>query len=226
MTFATPAYKAKWLLDVSGGDGLIAFEIGIHRGFLGDGTLELIVEKTKLSDDCIRVLLLQEFSSSANSIFPVIIDQCIQRLWTIDFQIQHLLRVCHHIRKEPLDVALRSSIYNFQILDKLLLLGYFTVSDSTIHYLVATDNFKCLQWYLNNCLRRGYDNVSLKLVQLAVKYSEPRIVSVLLNHLDESELGEAYDVLCRQLAMEREDLEIIRVLLKKCTRFNDCNICS
>jgi len=170
MTLYTPAYKAQWLLDISGGDGLTALGIGIHRGFLGDRTLELIIQKTKLSDYSIRALLLQEFTSSANAMLPIINNPCIRPFWTIDFQLQHLFQVCKRIRKEPIDVVLRSSIYSFEILDKLLLFGYFIVSDSTIRYLVATDNFKYLQWFLKRFMRRGYDYVSFQLVEFAIKY--------------------------------------------------------
>ena len=214
MTFSTPTEKVQWLMDISGGDGLLALEIGIHRGFVGDGTLELIIKKTKLSDDSIQNLLLEQFSSNANAMLPIINEPCIQRLWTIEFQFQHLCQVCRHLNKEPFDVVLRSSIYSFEILDELFYHGYSIVSDSTIKYQVATNNFKYLQWFLKRFMRRGYDYVSFQLVKIAIKYSEFRIINILLDHMNDADIEILYDEICRQLAMERGYLEIMEDLFE------------
>jgi len=126
---------------------------------------------------------------------PIINELFIQRLWTIDFQLLHLHQICKNTNKEPLDIVLRSSIYSFEIKDELFYHGYSIVSDSTIRYLVATNNFKYLLWFLKKFVRRGYDYVSFQLIELAVKYSESRIVYLLLHHLQDSEIGEDYDLL-------------------------------
>jgi len=52
MTISNSAFKAQWLLDISGGDSRTALEFGIRDGFIGDSTLELVIEKA----DSLRIL--------------------------------------------------------------------------------------------------------------------------------------------------------------------------
>ena len=77
-------------------------------------------------------------------------------------------------------------------------------------YLALLKTILCIYF-----VRRGYDYVSFTLVKLGLelKYAEPRIVVILLNHMDCNEIGEEYDVfICKKLARERGDFANLRDL--------------
>jgi len=69
-------------------------------------------------------LIFKEFSENEEPMLAILADPYLRKIiWTIDFQLKHLLKISK-IMNEPLfDIALRSPLYDTRLLDLLLQLG-------------------------------------------------------------------------------------------------------
>ena len=132
---------AKWLLDICGGNGLEALKVGIYRKMFGNGILKEIVLATKLSEEDISNLILKEFSENEEMMLAILADSYLRKIiWTIYFQLKHLLKISKIMNQPLFDIALLSPLYDTQLLDLLLQLGHTTISGTTIRLLLLSNN--------------------------------------------------------------------------------------
>jgi len=76
---------------------------------------------TKLSNEVICNLILKEFSENEETMLKILADPYLRIIiWTIDFQLKHLLEVSKTMNEPLYDIALLSSLCDTRLLDLLL----------------------------------------------------------------------------------------------------------
>ena len=107
-------------------------------------------------------------------------------IWTVDFQLKHLLKISNIMNQPLFDITLLSPLYDTRLLDLLLQLGHITISGTTIRFLLLNNNLIFTSWVIKNFW--SINEIFFKVIEFSVKFSSSIILKALLTHFNNDKI--------------------------------------